>query len=193
MCVRRCPTLPQGLPCSTIGAASLSFRVRNVSGRFPRAMAAETLVPAPTRCVGWCGGLGAPVCPAAGLGGRVGWGCCGVVLCWVSVCWEPQSGREQSLGHTPLPYNDGVCGDCQVIGVLVPVSCTSLSSLLPHPAYQPSRLLGASPPKGWKSHLEAGFPLRCFQRLSIPNVANQRCSWRNNWHTRGSSNPVLSY
>ena len=42
MNVRRCPTLPQGLPCSTIGAASLSFRVRNVSGRFPRAMAAET-------------------------------------------------------------------------------------------------------------------------------------------------------
>lgn len=40
--------------------------------------------------------------------------------------------------------------------------------------------LGASHPKVWKSHLEAGFPLRCFQRLSIPNVANQRCSWRNN-------------
>ena len=46
MNVRRCPTLPQGRPCSTIGAASLSFRVRNVSGRFPRAMAAETLGPA---------------------------------------------------------------------------------------------------------------------------------------------------
>lgn len=53
--------------------------------------------------------------------------------------------------------------------------------------------LGASHPKVWKSHLEAGFPLRCFQRLSIPNVANQRCTWQYNWHTRGSSNPVLSY
>src|SRR3954454_4842984 len=42
-------------------------------------------------------------------------------------------------------------------------------------------------------HLEACFPLRCFQRLSLPNVANQPCSWRNNWHTRGSSVPVLSY
>src|SRR5690606_16370493 len=41
--VRRCPTLPQGPPCSTIGAESLSFRVRNVTGRFPLAMAAETL------------------------------------------------------------------------------------------------------------------------------------------------------
>ena len=32
----------------------------------------------------------------------------------------------------------------------------------------------------WKSHLEAGFPLRCFQRLSHPNVANQRCTWQYN-------------
>src|SRR5687767_15995216 len=42
--VRRCPTLPQGPPCSTIGAEGLSFRVRNVTGRFPFAMAAETLL-----------------------------------------------------------------------------------------------------------------------------------------------------
>ena len=42
--VRRCPTLPQGHPCSTIGAEGLSFRVRNVTGRFPFAMAAETLL-----------------------------------------------------------------------------------------------------------------------------------------------------
>ena len=42
--VRRCPTLPRGLPRSTIGAAGLSFRVRNVTGRFPFAMAAETLL-----------------------------------------------------------------------------------------------------------------------------------------------------
>ena len=44
-----------------------------------------------------------------------------------------------------------------------------------------------------KPHLKTGFPLRCFQRLSLPYVANQRCSWRNNWHTRGTSVPVLSY
>ena len=53
---------------------------------------------------------------------------------------------------------------------------------------------GLSPHGGaWKPHLEAGFPLRCFQRLSLPNVANQPCTWRYNWHTRGSSIPVLSY
>ncbi len=43
------------------------------------------------------------------------------------------------------------------------------------------------------SDLEGGFPLRCFQRLSLPNLAIQRCSWRNNWNTIGSSIPVLSY
>src|SRR6185295_4406529 len=54
--------------------------------------------------------------------------------------------------------------------------------------------LGALPPQGGGTpHLEAGFPLRCFQRLSLPNVANQPCPWRDNWHTRGSSVPVLSY
>ena len=42
-------------------------------------------------------------------------------------------------------------------------------------------------------NLGAGFPLRCFQRLSLPNVANRPCHWRDNRHTRGSSTQVLSY
>ena len=42
-CVRRRPTLPRSLPRSTIGAEGLSFRVRNGTGRFPFAMATETL------------------------------------------------------------------------------------------------------------------------------------------------------
>ena len=29
-------------------------------------------------------------------------------------------------------------------------------------------------------HLEVGFPLRCFQRLSRPGVANQQCRWHDN-------------
>ena len=44
-----------------------------------------------------------------------------------------------------------------------------------------------------RPYLEDGFPLRCFQRLPFPNVANQPCPGRDNWHTRGSSVPVLSY
>ena len=43
VCVRRCPTLPHRPRCSTIGAVRLSFRVRNVTGRFPDAMTAVTL------------------------------------------------------------------------------------------------------------------------------------------------------
>ena len=42
MVVRRCPTLPHCFRCSTIGAVRLSFRVRNVAGRFPDAMTAVT-------------------------------------------------------------------------------------------------------------------------------------------------------
>ncbi|TEJ48908.1 hypothetical protein IPC612_03825 [Pseudomonas aeruginosa] len=29
-----------------------------------------------------------------------------------------------------------------------------------------------------RSHLEASFPLRCFQRLSFPNIATRQCHWR---------------
>ena len=43
-----------------------------------------------------------------------------------------------------------------------------------------------------RSNLEVGFPLRCFQRLSGPNIATRRCAWRHNRNTRGSSIPVLS-
>jgi len=44
-----------------------------------------------------------------------------------------------------------------------------------------------------KSHLKVRFALRCFQRLSIPDLATQLCLWRDNWFTSGLSNPVLSY
>src|SRR5690625_4633368 len=47
MCVRRCPTLPHPPGCSTIGAVSLSFRVRNGTGRFPHAITTVTLTPTP--------------------------------------------------------------------------------------------------------------------------------------------------
>ena len=45
----------------------------------------------------------------------------------------------------------------------------------------------------WRPHLEGGFALRCFQRLSRPYLATRRCPWRDNRHTRGMSNAVLSY
>ena len=44
-----------------------------------------------------------------------------------------------------------------------------------------------------RSHLKDGFTLRCFQRLSVPDVATQLYAWRHNWYTIGPSTPVLSY
>ncbi|PIR91279.1 hypothetical protein COU03_02490 [bacterium (Candidatus Gribaldobacteria) CG10_big_fil_rev_8_21_14_0_10_41_12] len=46
---------------------------------------------------------------------------------------------------------------------------------------------------GFKNpNLVVGFALRCFQCLSLTNVATQQCSWQNNWHTRGWLRKVLS-
>ena len=47
--------------------------------------------------------------------------------------------------------------------------------------------------KSERSNLGVGFPLRCFQRLSLPYIATLRCSRRHNRYTRGTSIPVLSY
>ena len=44
-----------------------------------------------------------------------------------------------------------------------------------------------------RSHLQASFPLRCFQRLSLPYIATRQCDWRHNRYTRDTSTPVLSY
>ena len=43
------------------------------------------------------------------------------------------------------------------------------------------------------SYLVAGFTLRCFQRLSLPNLATQPCNWCYNWCTICLSILVLSY
>ena len=41
--------------------------------------------------------------------------------------------------------------------------------------------------------LEVSFPLRCFQRLSVPDIATRRCHWHDNRNTSGPSTQVLSY
>src|SRR4029078_6198484 len=41
--------------------------------------------------------------------------------------------------------------------------------------------------------LEVSFPLRCFQRLSVPHIATRRCHWHDNRNTSGPSTRVLSY
>ena len=41
-------------------------------------------------------------------------------------------------------------------------------------------------------YLGVGFPLRCFQRLSNPDIATGRCHWRDSPQTRGQFISVLS-
>ena len=151
---RRCPTLPRGLPRSTIGAEELNFRVRNGTGCFPFAMAAGNSM------------------EIYGLSGRSS----------RATQWTRSRLAAMQVvraGSSPRPVSTGQL---------------STSRCLHFRPINPVVWLGALPTQGGgRPHLEAGFPLRCFQRLSLPDVANQPCSWRNNWHTRGQSVPVLSY
>ena len=77
-----------------------------------------------------------------------------------------------------------------------PISTAQLHALLRF-HLQPINLVVYEGPLGGLPHgissFGVGLTLRCIQRLSLPNVATQRCSWRNSWYTRGPSIPVLSY
>ena len=44
-----------------------------------------------------------------------------------------------------------------------------------------------------KPYLGMSLALRCFQRLSLPYIATQRCRCHDNCHTRSTSFQVLSY
>ena len=72
----RCPTLPQPVGCSTIGAAGLSFQVRNGAGRFPGAVTTTSFVVQPPPR-----GLRCCSCPA----GRRGGGGCGLIVVCIVV------------------------------------------------------------------------------------------------------------
>ena len=112
------------------------------------------------------------------------------------VGWELLSGREHDTYVCVVRWvRGGLVVFCtvlgQALGLLVPVGWALL--LYTSGLSTPCSVGGLTHLRGGKPHLETCFPLRCIQRLSLPNVANQPCSWQNNWHTRGSSIPVLSY
>src|SRR3712207_407095 len=107
----------------------------------------------------------------------------------VGGCWSFVQNRTVDARHFSLCRRACVW---QVLGLLVPVSSTPRGASTSGLSTRWSGR-GPYPSRGERPHLEASFPLRCFQRLSLPNVANQQCTWRYNWHTRGSSVPVLSY
>ena len=77
----------------------------------------------------------------------------------------------------------------QLVLVSLTHYCASTPSL--STSWSRTTLQGARGPG--KTHLETSFPLRCFQRLSLPHLATRRCHWRDNRYTRGASTPVLSY
>ena len=157
MYVRRRPTLPHRHQCSTIGAEGLSFRVRNGAGRFPFAMTAVTLgryISARVTTNQNKKTVFCCVCVPDRISGTAQWT------------------RRTNYSKFLIVY--------QVIGLLVPVSFTPYGASTSGLSTQWSRWEPLTPDGAWKPHLEACFPLRCFQRLSLPNVANQRCSWQNN-------------
>lgn len=168
--VRRCPTLPHCFRCSTIGAGGLNDRVRDGTGCFPYRYDHRDI------------GRDIDHGPAPHSPARVG------VAVWGG------GGSRSCSGNRTVDANIMQPWGC--VQVARPISTSRLRTLRCFHLWpiNPVVWLGALQPRGvGRPHLEEGFPLRCFQRLSRPNVANQPCTWRYNWHTRGSSVPVLSY
>ena len=175
--MRRRATLPHPVGCSTIAVPGLSFRVRNGTGRLTWAMAAANLL------------------LSAGTWSRRR-----------VAAWEPDSGRDALIRLVLIPCSLS-CGmvrsrmlafqpglDCCVaFRPLVPVGSTPRGASTSGLSTTCSAWGLQGPVVLWNAYLGAGFPLRCFQRLSLPNVANRPCHWRDNRHTRGSSTQVLSY
>ena len=69
---------------------------------------------------------------------------------------------------------------------------TGQLSALPRVHIQPIHVVVFHGSRG-SSRFKGGFPLRCLQRLSRPDIATLHCGWRHNRSTRGPSIPVLSY
>ena len=176
--VRRRATLPHPVGGSTIAVPGLSFRVRNGTGRLTWAMAAANLL------------LYGQTLGSAGL----------------VAAWEPDGGRDALVRLVFIPCSLS-CGmvrsrmlafqpgldDCVAFRPLVPVGSTPRGASTSGLSTTCSAWGLQGPVVLWNAYLGAGFPLRCFQRLSLPNVANRPCHWRDNRHTRGSSTQVLSY
>ena len=194
-------TLAGAVPSALSGLAS-GFGMG--AGRFPVAVTTETTVWAVLHC-----------CLCCGDGYSVVFGlvpahhtlCCVVVRVvggWVG--FGPYSGRSRLLlVLTPAVFRPAcrlAAGACVLGGCCClcwPISTSQLCQPLPVFHFWPiNPVVCWGPTKKdesflWRPYLEDGFPLRCFQRLPFPNVANQPCPGRDNWHTRGSSVPVLSY
>ena len=167
---RRRPTLPRSLDRSTIGAVGLNDRVRNGNECGPYALVASDarVLRKLTTDMG-------SVRKEEANPDRSCKMLCGVVFQpWIS---------ERKTGGVVKPH-----------GRLGPLRSEAIARL-PRAAYRrgglprPFRELEAP----GRIHLGDGFPLRCFQRLSVPAIATRRCTWRCSRDTSGLSDSVLSY
>ena len=178
--MRRRATLPHPVGCSTIAVPGLSFRVRNGTGRLSWAMAAANLL------------LYGQTLGSAGLwrpGNRIG----DAMPLMFRLVFIPCSLPYGMVCRRMMRSPNGSGNVSVAFRPLVPVGSTprgaSTSGLSTTCSAWGLQQLEAAR----NAYLGAGFPLRCFQRLSLPNVANRPCHWRDNRHTRGSSTQVLSY
>ena len=182
--VRRRATLPHPVGCSTIAVPGLSFRVRNGTGRLSWAMAAANLGLS-------AGKRGFP--PACGGSGTGQWTRCVLLLTDRARVRTVLPVRLRGALPGPAPHTLAGVWMWVASRPLVPVGSTprgaSTSGLSTTCSAWGLQRLGAA----WNPYLGEGFPLRCFQRLSLPNVANRPRHWRDDRHTRGSSTQVLSY
>ena len=100
----------------------------------------------------------------------------------MTVCWDLGMRMDLFTGRS-LEW-----GEMRPIERLVSVSCmhccTSTSDLSTW--WSTTALIG-------RRCFKVGFPLRCFQRLSLPDLATRLRGWRHDRPTRGLSIPVLSY
>ena len=183
---RRRATLPHPLECSTIAAPGLSYRVRNGTGRLTRAMTTANLTATAGKPK-----ESKPACYRWRFGNRL--------------ADARHKAHRNRIVTTKRSLSPGIEAqerrgtNHHMVGMLcrhrplVPVGS------IPHGTSTPglSNTCSTCGLQQFKTvrnpNLGAGFPLRCFQRLSLPNVANRPCHWRDNRHTRGSSTQVLSY
>jgi hypothetical protein len=163
MCRRR-PTLPPSCPGSTMGAGALNFRVRNGNGCFHAAIAAGKL------------------CAANAAKSAFDSECKGEATGCFSLCRKAGLAVSSRMSAERDQASRAIS--------------TGKLNASPRLHLQPINVvvfhgsLGLSP---GRSYLGRGFALRCFQRLSLPDMATRRCHWRDNRITRGPSTSVLSY
>ncbi len=128
-----------------------------------------------------------------GPGGPVPFGCARAGYMRRAVVFSrplarPGAGPRHARGRGRALGAGRGTGGTSALGRLGPVGCTRRRASTPGLStwWSPTALMG-------RPGLEGGFPLRCRQRLSRPDVATRRCGWRHNRNTRGPSAPVLSY